>query len=93
MNLEDTAEISRSSLVKQHIMDWKAWKLKHSIHECSDERLLAGCYLDWACGDVERAAKAVAIHCSGDFVDRPPFTGCQETLSYLRQLKRVVLPS
>jgi hypothetical protein len=91
MNLDDTAEISRSSIVKQHIMDWKAWKIKHTIHECSDERLLAGCYLEWARGDVERAEKEVAVHCSGGFAEQPPFFRCQETLEYLQQLKKIVL--
>ena len=90
MNLEDTTEINRSSMVKQHILDWKSWKLKHSIHDCEEERLLAGWYLEWARGDLEYAIKAVATHCSGEFIDRPPFFLCNETLAYLQDLQKVV---
>lgn len=91
MNLHDTAEINPSSMVKQHIMDWKAWRLKNgSITGCIDERIIAGCYLDWAEGSIEDAIQAVETHCCGKYVDRPPFFKCQETLSHLRNLKTIV---
>lgn len=90
MNLSDTAEISRSSLIKQHIMDWKSWRLKNSIEDCSEERLLAGCFLAWTKGDIQRAIVGVQVHCSGQFIDRPRFFKCQETLEYLQDLKTLV---
>lgn len=90
MALDDTAEISRLSIVKQLILDWKAYRSKHSIDECTDDRLMAGCFLSWANGDIERAYEAVATHCSGKYLDRPPFAGCHETLTYLENLKIIV---
>ena len=93
MNLEDTAEVSRSSLVKQHIMDWHAWRGKFgSVRNCADERIIAGCYLEWAKGNVGQAIHAVSTHCSGKYVDKPPFARCHETLQYLEDLYALLNP-
>lgn len=90
-NMEDTAETDRGSLVKQHMLDWKAWQLKFgSIDNCNEPRIVAGCFLAWAGGSLNRAISAMQAHCSGKYQDMPPFPGCQETLSYLQDLKQLV---
>jgi hypothetical protein len=47
--------------------------------------LLAGLYLDWA-GNLARAISTVETHCSGQWIDRPRFSGCDATLAILRGL-------
>jgi len=90
VNLEDTTEIDKTSLINFHIMDWRAWKLKNRTTECDDVRLLAGCYLDWTKGNLPQAIRAVLTHCSGTRIDRPPFELCRETLGYLRDLEHLI---
>lgn len=49
--------------------------------------LLAGAYLEWAGGDLARATDAMSSHCSGLYIDRPRFPGCDEALAVLRALE------
>lgn len=53
----------------------------------SDPVLLAGCYLEWAGGNLQFAIRAVESHCSGQYVDRPRFSGCDATLALLKNLE------
>lgn len=65
-----------------------------------DPELLAGSYLNWTRdgGDgggrdrtdeqvLQAAIYTVETHCSGQYIDRPLFTGCDETLALLKTLR------
>ena len=58
----------------------QAWKDRvpagHSVRDTADPVLLAGCYLEWAGGNLERATNMIQVHCSGQYVDCPRFAGC-----------------
>jgi hypothetical protein len=54
--------------------------------DTSDPKLLAGCYLDWAGGDLKKAIDQIEVHVSGRYLDCPPFAGCRETLNLLKGL-------
>lgn len=70
--------------INELIEKWKGAKI--SVRATNDPELLAGCYLEWAGGDLPRAIRAVGTHCSGQYIDMPPFHGCMETLALLKGL-------
>lgn len=55
--------------------------------ETSDPKLLAGCYLDWASGNLQKAINLVEMHVSDRYIDCPKFAGCEATLNLLKELR------
>lgn len=64
---------------------WRKWQREAegpiAARDTSDPQLLAGCYLDWSGGDVERAIRTVERACA-----KLRHPGCDETLEFLRTL-------
>lgn len=54
-----------------------------------DPALLAGCYLDWAGSNLQRAIRYVEAAASDKYIDMPRFPGCDETLLILRKLEHI----
>lgn len=51
-----------------------------------DPRLLAGAYLEYANRNLTSATHTLGVHCSGEYVDMPRFTGCDDALRILKEL-------
>lgn len=60
------------------------------IRDTEDAEILAGDYLDWANGNLDKAIHALQAHCSGQYIDMPPFPGCFAALGCLQALKITV---
>jgi len=58
-----------------------------SASDTSDPVLLAGCYLEWAGGKITKALNAVSTLCTGQYLDRPRFSGCDETKALLEAVQ------
>lgn len=56
------------------------------LTQTDDPKLLAGGYLDWAGGDLQRAIRTLETH-DGRFLDRPNFAGRVEALNLLTQCR------
>ncbi len=57
-----------------------------------DPKLMAGSYLDWANGDIDKALDALEILLGGEKPDLTPFPGSFEALQILTDIKLKMLP-
>ncbi len=70
---------------EQELLDaWVKAGRPRTIDCDGNARLIAGLYLDWAGGDRARAIRRLEIHASGQYVDCPPFRGCNEAAQALK---------
>jgi hypothetical protein len=66
---------------------------KPRVSKISNPEQMAGLYLDWADGNLQKATDAVRIHCSGNYIDMPRFYLCDETLALLVEAAEPSIPA
>lgn len=68
--------------LRERFLEWK--DQGNNIRETDDPELIAGCYIDWASGDVVYALETLHTYASDQYVDRPNFAGAREACEILK---------